>query len=119
MNSSCNQGPFEIFTGQDKTMSMLALYPKTSLPLDLTSCTEISVALPNADGTFTSLKLSATQVAITSPANLGSFTVPIAAAVSALLNVGELQNIDVAFTISGLITIVRFFQSLSVFESPV
>lgn len=100
-------------------MPMLAIYPKTKLPLDLTTCTEIKVALPNADGTFTLLLLSASQVAITSPANLGSITVPISATISALLNVGERQNVDVAFTIGGLITIVRFFQALSVLESPV
>jgi hypothetical protein len=116
----CNcaaSGPFEIFTGQDKTMSMRAAYSNTGLPLDLTSCTEISVSLPNADGTFTTLLLTASQVAITSPANLGQITVPITHTVSALLNVGELQNVDVAFTIGGLVTIVRFFQALSVLES--
>ena len=115
-NSPCPQ-PFEIFQGQDKTMSMRAAFAQTGLPLDLTSCTEIAVALPNADGTVTNLLLSLSEVAITSPALAGAFTVPITATVSALLNVGLLQNIDVAFTISGLITIVRFFQALSVFET--
>ena len=113
----CGGGPFQIFQGQDKTMSMRAAYQQTGLPLDLTSCTEISVALPNADGTFTNLLLSMSQVVITSPPVVGSFTVPITHTVSALLNVGERQNIDVAFTIGGLITIVRFFEALSVFES--
>jgi len=118
--NSCNQcsgGPFEIFTGQDKTMNLRAAYLATGLPLDLTSCTEIVVNLLNADGTNTTLKLSLDQVSIISPAVLGQISVPISAAVSALLNVGELQNVDVAFTISGLVTIVRFFQALSVFET--
>ena len=98
-------------------MTMRAIYQPSGLPLDLTSCTEISVALPNADGTFTNLLLSLDQVSIVSPANLGTITVAITHTVSALLNVGVLQNVDVTFTIGGLITVVRFFQALSVFES--
>jgi hypothetical protein len=112
-----SSGPFEIFNNQDKTMSMRAVYQGTGLPLDLTSCTEIDVALPNADGTFTNLLYSLSQVSITSPPNLGSFTVPITHTVAALLKVGVLQNIDVSFTISGLITTVRYFQALTVLEA--
>lgn len=118
MNScGCNQnGPFEIFTGQDKTMSMKVQNQATGTPFDLTSCSAIRVSLPNADGTFTTLTLT-TGVAITSPAVLGGFTVAISHTVSALLNVGLLQNIDVSFTISGLVTVVRFFQALTVLET--
>jgi hypothetical protein len=36
--------------------------------------------------------------------------------ISALLNLGELQNFDVTFTISGQVFTVRYFQALSVFE---
>jgi hypothetical protein len=82
-------------------------------------CTEINIALPNADGTFTNLLLSLAEVTITSPPNLGRFQALVTKEVSALLNVGVLQNIDVQFTISGLITIVRFFQALTVLETPV
>lgn len=112
-----NSGPFEIFTGQDKTMSMRVVQAANGLPLDLTECTAISVALPNADGSFTNLTLADSEVTITDPTNLGSFTVNITNEVSALLNVGVLQNIDVSFTISSLVTIVRFFQALSVLEA--
>lgn len=117
MNNSCfcSGTPFVIFTGQDKTLSMKVIDTQGT-PLDLTDCTEIKIALPNADGTFTNLLLSMSEVAITTPAILGAFTAPITSIVSALLNVGEIQNIDVAFTISGLITVVRFFQSLTVLE---
>lgn len=107
---------FEIFTGQDKTMSLRAAY-SSGLPLDLTSCTEISVPLPNADGTTSIRLLSLSQVVISSPAISGMFTVPIPSAVSALLNIGERQTIDVSFTISGLITIVRYFRALTVVQS--
>lgn len=107
--------PFVIFTGDAKTLPLRIAY-STGLPVDLTSCTEIVVNLPNADGTFTQLKLSLSQVAITSPALLGQFTTPISAVKSALLNIGELQNVDVTFTISGSPFTVRFYQALSVFE---
>lgn len=113
---SCPSGPFEIFTNEDKTMSMRAAYKNTGLPLDLTSCTEIEVQLPNADGSFTNLLLSLTQVSIISPPVLGQISVPIPKAKAALLNVAVLQNVDVVFTISGLNTTVRFMQALSVFE---
>jgi hypothetical protein len=113
---NCNQGPFEIFTGQDKVMNMKCLYADTSNPLDLTSCTAITVALPNADGTFANLTLT-TGVAIGSTPVLGNFAVTITAAVSALLNVGALQNINVTFVIGGLTTIVQFYQALTVIEA--
>jgi hypothetical protein len=99
-------------------MSMRTAYQQSGLPLDLTSCSEINVALPNADGTTTNLLLSDSQVVITSPAVAGQFAVPITHEVSSLLNVGDFQNVDVAFTISGLITVVRFWQALTVLESP-
>lgn len=118
MNCECAPAVFEIFTGQDKTMNLRAAYPATGLPLDLTTCDEISVALPNADGTFTDLLLSANQIAITSPANLGMISVTIPAAISALLNVGVGQTIFANFTISGLVTIVRFLQAFTVIEAP-
>lgn len=116
MNCGTNQ-PFEIFTGQDKTISLRVIDGATGLPLDLTDCTEIIVSLPNADGTFTNLALSDTQVLITSPAILGGFTAPITNEVSSILNVGVLQSFNVSFTISGLVTIVNFFQGLNVLQT--
>lgn len=117
MTTNACANVFEIFNNQDKTMSMSVVYQGTNFPLDLTSCTEINVALPNADGTYTNLLLSLSQVTIVSPANLGRISVPISKTVAALLNVAVLQNIDVAFTISGLVTTVRFFQALTVIEA--
>lgn len=114
-----NSNVFEIFQGQDKTMTLRALYQQSGLPLDLTSCTEIVVALPKNDGTTIQLKLSLTQVAIVSPPVAGQITVPITAVNSALLNVGLRQNIDVAYTIGGLVTVVRYFEALTVLQSPV
>jgi hypothetical protein len=118
-NCNCAPNIFEIFTGQDKDMSMRVVSQPGNLPLDLTDCTEIDVAIPNADGTFTNLLLSMSQVSITSPPIAGQFVVTITNEESILFNVGLRQNIDVALTISGLITIVRFFQAFSVLESPV
>jgi hypothetical protein len=108
---------FEIFTGDDKTMFMKILYGPSLGPVDLSSCTEIKVALPNADGTFTNLLLSLAQVVIASPAVLGKFSALIPSAKSALLNPGVLQDVDVTFTISGSNRTVRFLQALSVLEA--
>lgn len=116
-NCNCNPNVFEIFTGEDKEMSMRVVSQPGNLPLDLTECTQIDVAIPNADGTFTNLTLTDSQVAITSPPVAGQFVVTITNEESALFNVGLRQNIDVALTISGLVTIVRFFEAFSVLES--
>lgn len=110
--------PFSIFLGDKKTMALKVVNDTCcdDGPLDLTSCTEIDVALQNQDGTIAHRLLTTGQVAITSPAVLGKFTVPISAVVSALLNVGQFQNFDVTFTIAGEISTVRFSKGLSVFE---
>lgn len=115
---SCPQpaGPFSIFTGDAKTLPLRIAYA-SGLPVDITSASEIVVNLPNADGSFTQLKLSLTQVAIVSPGTLGQITAPISAIKSALLNIGELQDIDVTFTIGGNPFTVRFYGALSVFEA--
>ncbi len=108
---------FTIFTGDAKTMSLKAVLGScTGGPLDRTSCTEIDISLPIADGTFTHLTLSDSKVFVTSPAILGKFTCPIDAATSALLNPGELQNFDVTFTIAAKPMTVRYFGGLTVLE---
>lgn len=113
----CPPSPvFSIFTGDAKTLGLRLAYTN-GLPYDLTTCTEIVINLPNADGSFTQLKLSDDEVVITSPANLGQFTAPISSDDSALLNVAELQNIDVTFTIDSNPFTVRFYGALSVFEA--
>jgi len=113
-----NSNVFTIFQGEDKTMN-LKVYKGNDCdgwnPLDLTDCTAISVSLPNADGTFSVLTLTS-GVSISSPTVLGSFSVAISHTVSALLNPGSAQNFDVTFTISGLLTTVRYSQSLTVLE---
>ena len=114
-----NQNVFTIFTGNTKTMNLKSLFAGTLDPLDLTSCTEIDVALPLAGGGFSHLLLSDDQVEISSPASLGKFTADIDAAASALLKIGELQNFEVTFTISGEITTVKFNNALSVFQGNI
>jgi hypothetical protein len=116
--SSCNPNVFEIFTGQDKDMPMRVVSQPSGLPLDLTECTAITIALPNADGTFTDLTLLDSQISIVTPALAGQIIATITAAESVLFNVGERQSIDASFTIGGLITIVRFLHAFSVLESP-
>lgn len=114
----CQQpaGPFSIFTGDVKTLPLRLAYAN-GLPVDIASATEIVVNLPNADGSYTQLKLTDAKVAIVSPGVLGQFTTAISALVSAVLNIGELQDIDVTFTIGGNPFTVRFYGALSVFEA--
>jgi hypothetical protein len=113
---NCETPVFTIFTGDAKTMKFRVAYKNTYLPFDLTSASEIIVNLPKADGTLAQRKLSLAQVAITSPAVLGQFSCPIPDDLSPLLNIGELQNVDVAFTVGGAQTTVRYYGVLSVFE---
>lgn len=115
--NSCDTPVFSIFQGNSKILNMKALYADTLDPLDLTLCTEITVSLPNADGTFTELKYSGDEVTILTPVVLGKFSVPITALVSADLNVGELQTIYVTFTVDGQIFTVAYTNTLSVFET--
>lgn len=111
-----NPIPFTIFQGDSKIMPMKLVYAQSGNPYDLTSCSEIVVNLRNADGTIEQLKLSLSKVTITDPPVLGQFTVLIESDVSQLLNVGELQNVDVTFTVSGLPFTVQFQAALSVFQ---
>lgn len=115
MNSCPSPNIFTIFTGDKKTMNLRIAYA-TGLPVDLSACTEISVSLPNADGSFRHLTLGGAKVTITSPAILGQFAAIVDEIASALLNIGEGQNVDVTFTISAIPFTVRFWGALSVFE---
>jgi hypothetical protein len=114
----CQKNVFSIFQGDNKTMPLKAVYSESGDPLDLTSCTEIVVSLPNEDGTLSTFKLSLSTVTITSPATIGKFSILVTTVISNLLNLGELQNFDVTFTISGQIFTVRYLNALSVLESP-
>lgn len=113
---SCQQKAFSIFLGDNKTMPLKVAYQESGDPVDLTSCTELVVNLLNQDGSFATFKLSLSQVTIVGSPLLGKFSILITSMISALLNVGELQNVDVTFTISGQVFTVRYFQALSVFE---
>lgn len=110
---------FTIFTGNTKTMNLKALFAGSLDPLDLTSCTEIDVALPIAGGGFSHLLLSDDKVEIPSPASLGKFNVTIDAETSVLLKIGELQSFEATFTIDGEITTVKFINALSVFQGNI
>lgn len=116
---SCCPAPsvFTIFLGDAKTMSLKAAYAETGDPVDLTSCTAIVVSLPAQAGAPLQLTLASGAVVISSPTNLGKFTAALTSVQSALLNVGELQNFDVTFTIGGNPFTVRYYQALTVLEN--
>lgn len=117
--SGCSPTPnvFTIYTGDDKTMNLKAVFAGSFTPYDLTDCTEISVKLPYQDGTFVELKLSDSKVAITSPAILGAFTVTISEIVSTLLKIAEFQTFEVTFTIGGLKNTISYFNALTVIQN--
>lgn len=108
--------PFTIFTGNSKTLNLKAVYAVTDDPLDLTDCTDIDIALPNADGSFKHLTLDDDEVQIVGNPILGKFSALIDSDTSAALQPGEFQNFDVTFTIASAVFTVRYSQSLSVFE---
>ncbi len=115
MNGACGcaQNVFKIWQGDEKTMNLGAISRGcTTGPLDLTSCTGITVALPAADGTFVDI-----AGVIDSPNLLGKFHVPIAAEDSALLAPGELQSFTAQFTFSGEIVTGEYSNCLSVFAT--
>ena len=114
MNCNSTFPVFSIFLGDAKILSLAAILANFGGPLDLTDCTEIVISLPNQDGTFLQLKLSLSEITITSPTVLGRFTAAISSDDSALLNVGELQSFNVTFTISGSIFTVPYVNALSV-----
>lgn len=108
---------FSIFRGNAKTAYFLVQNADNNFaPVDLTNCSEITVSLLASDGTVITLNLSDEDIIITQPSNLGAFSAAFSAEVSALLNVGEFQNIDVTFTILTEVFTVRYYRSLSVFE---
>lgn len=85
-------------------------------PVDLTTCTEIDIALPKEGGGFTHLKLSDDEVEIVGSPLLGKFSAAISSEVSATLKVGQLQNLDVTFTIGADALTIRFAAALSVYN---
>lgn len=108
--------PFQIFLGDAKSMYMRVINGGYAAdPVDLTSADEIVVNLPNADGTITQLKKTTGGVVVDT-ALLGKFHAVISSVASALLNVGELQDVDVTFTIGTLVFTVTYQQALSVYQ---
>lgn len=113
-----SQSVFKIFQGDAKTVYFKAVNAGCSSdPLDLSECTEIAIVLVNSDGTVTTLLLSDDEVTISNPSVLGKFFAHISEEVSALLNVGEFQNVDITFTIAGEVFTVPFIQALSVYAA--
>ena len=103
--TNCSQTPYTIYLGDQKPINLVVAY-NAAQPFDLTNCTQIIMSLPNADGTFSTLTLQNSQIAIASPPQLGAYGGTITTAISELLQVGNGQTIDVQFTISGSPTTV-------------
>lgn len=117
---SCSPNVFTIYLGNEKSLNLKGLYPRTFNALDLTAATEIDIALPKQDGTFKHYLLSLSEVIVDSPADAGNFHCVILSADSLLLNQGEFQSFNVNFTFPTepkKITI-QYVKALSVFQNP-
>ena len=107
------QNVFIIFQGDSPTINGGLFQGQNGgyLPVDLTLCTSVTLSLYNADGSV--LQLAAT---IGATPVLGQFSATITAAQSALLNVGQYQNIDVQFVFPSVTYTVQFSAALSVMQ---
>ena len=108
---------FNMFLGDDEPLPLMALLGNLT-PLDLTLCTQIIVYMPNADGSFLELSFTNEGVTLTSPTVLGQFVAEWTSMQSELFMVGELQSIDVSFTIAGKQQTIRFPNCISIFQVP-
>lgn len=116
-DNSQSPNTFKIFRGDNKTMKLLVFdLDNNGLPVNLTGCTEIDLTLTNADGTPAHFLLSTGKVSLVQPPILGGFSADIDSDASALLKVGEYQDVNATFTVPGEIFSVRFYGALSVFE---
>jgi hypothetical protein len=113
------QNVFQIFTGDDKVLSLKAIKANNGDPLDLTGATEIVLALPKADGSLLRLKLSDEQIEIVDSPVLGKIAATITADDSALLNPGVLQSFNVTYTIGAEIVTVAYKNCFSVYERDI
>lgn len=118
-SEECNGFGFPIFTvflGDVKPLPLKAMYPGTYNPLDLTECTNIVVNITNTDGSVLQLSLEENEVTITGNPELGQFIANFTAEQSADFLVGELQNIDVTFTIAGEPMTIRYYNCFTVLQ---
>jgi hypothetical protein len=106
---------FKIFLGDADTM-YCRLVDSVFNPIDLTNCTEITANFPNADGSYATLLLTDSDIAITDPPVLGSFSIPLTSEITSLLNVGQYQDLNITFNIGGQTFTVPYMEALSVFE---
>lgn len=116
---NCNGFGFPVFTvfqGDVKPLPLKAMYARTFNPLPLTDCTEIVVNLLNSDGTVLAIKLSENNVTISGDPKLGMFVANFTSDESTKFAVGELQNIDVSFTINGNVMTIRYYGCFTVFQ---
>lgn len=115
MNNNLTFPVFEVFLGDVKPLPLMVIQSNFS-PFDLTECTEIVVNIPLSAGGFLQLTLTGAEVTITDPATSGQFVANFTSDQSNTFMVGELQNLDVTFTISGHPMTIRFANCFSVFQ---
>ena len=116
---STSEGNIKIITGEDRNGTRPITIRLTSesngLPFDLTGVTEITVCFKNADSTDLS-KTIGSGVTVTNAAG-GQFKVELDDLETALLNIGDNQNIEVAVEFGTQKTIIQLLQVLNVVEA--
>jgi hypothetical protein len=112
MQNKCASA-FEIYTGNNKTMT-LRFVSSNGDPFDLSSCTALDVALPNADGSTAHFTIAGGAVTLPDPKVLGKANVAISSVASALLNPGEFQDFSATLTVGTDVFTVPFNGALTV-----
>lgn len=89
-----------VVRGSDSTFRVI-LKQGNSVPLDLTNCTEITASFIDENGAAVTRTLTGTQITIATPKGAGIIEVTLSDTFTAAMKVGERQDIQLEFTISG------------------
>lgn len=97
-------GSIQIVQGEAFSIVLKLRRNKGYDPVDLSAATAITVAFPNADGTWHTESLAGGGVTRVSGPSDGDISVAMTAAETALLKAGAYQNVEITYTISGSLT---------------
>jgi hypothetical protein len=111
----------KIIRGQDKTLTPVKIRLANGDPYDLAGNTEISACFLNANGTTLTVTLGAAAIIVNGIDALGSISITLTDAETALLALGENQTfhvlVDVGAHPGGTRTAIEFKQVLDVIEA--
>lgn len=105
-----------VIMGEDKFLDVKLLSQLSGDPIDLSAATEIQAILLKADSTYLIKKLSTAGITLVSGPG-GHFQIILTQIESALLRpspLGAYSDLEIHFTIAGLLTIVLLPNSVSI-----